>query len=346
MRLCFFIATSKQKDPATITDAAFPKDDGKASAAWTRPLDNPSQLEDEEDNQRWEDYVKGIQSNKSSTETNNASSSNINDAAASWNNYATRLQTSTEIRMNAAIDRFAAERNIDPSRLNSMRPKDREPLRLNRPQRDNYDNNNRRGYSNNNRNSGDKYYNSRNGDHRHQQQYHDDGRRDKHSSRKDKDQSTSSFEEHPLNPELWPSLGGGQSKTNSSDKTTMTEQKVSLGNNGEDNSKISKKKNSNKDKIIDEEKNAPGKEEEQKLLKKDNNDDEAEKQKQDKNGTILTEENPDELSGKGKEKHNSDYNDYNKCIDDKEDESEPLSVQQEDKESGVSKRSLLLRKMT
>ncbi|KAI7857639.1 hypothetical protein BDC45DRAFT_18537 [Circinella umbellata] len=232
------VATSKQKDPSTRSDAASPKDSGKASTAWTQSPDNPHQLEDEEDNQRWEDYVKGVQSNKSSTEDNNT-----NDAATSWNNYATRLQTSTEIRMNAAIDRFAAERNIDPSRLNNMRPKDREPLRLHRPQRDNYDNNNnRRGYNNNNRNGDDKY-NNRNGDHRHQ--YRDDGRRDNYSRHKEKEQLTSPSKEHPLNLELWPSLGEGQSTTNDSDQTSMTDQKVSLDNNGGDNSKIKTKKKKN-----------------------------------------------------------------------------------------------------
>ncbi|KAI9258954.1 hypothetical protein BDA99DRAFT_105211 [Phascolomyces articulosus] len=280
----------KRKDPATIPDSDSPagNNDGEVSSSWAQiRSDKPHQLEDEKDNQRWEEYVKGIQNHKTAEAKTSSDS-----AAAGWNDYANRLQTSTEIRMNAAIDKYAADRNIDPALLDGMRPKDREPLRLQRPYRDNNMSGNaggRRGYSNNN-NGGNNNYSNRNGDRR-QQNHRDDGRRDLAVNGKKLEQSISPVDQHQLSFESWPSLGGSQPTNNKAKQQQQqkTEQKVPLDD--EENNLFKKKKKQSKVKNVDEKKASEE-------ITLDHKDDE---EKQEENGTIVTitaTENMDEVSEK------------------------------------------------
>ncbi|KAI9498612.1 hypothetical protein BDB00DRAFT_392768 [Zychaea mexicana] len=195
--------TGGKDEPATSSTPSANKKDVKASPQ--PPTDKPHEKEgSDEDDQRWNDYVGNL---KESKPAERASTSDSN--ASAWNAYATRLQSSSEKRMNAAIDKYAAERNLDPSLFDDMRHTDREPLRLHRQQRGDYqgrDSRDRRGQNNRN---------DRNDHRQHRDEHISSKRRDKTSA----NGSTGEHSVSPINVELWPALG---QQTNDDTATTTS----------------------------------------------------------------------------------------------------------------------------
>ncbi|KAI8146939.1 hypothetical protein BJV82DRAFT_597103 [Fennellomyces sp. T-0311] len=196
---------------ATIRDAS---PSSKPSSKSRKDADKKLDYDEDEDNKQWDSFVEGIRESK----TVERKVSNDGNASA-WNAYATRLQESSESRMNAAIDKYAAERNLDPSLFDDMRQRDREPLRLPR-----------------HRETGRRSNNNRDRDRRHN--HRDEGRKRNSTGRCDSVQELTPVEQQNVSFESWPTLGEAA--------TAGSEEKVPV-----DGEKDTFKKKGNQDKTVD-----------------------------------------------------------------------------------------------